>query len=501
MDWNFDDSYTRLPEPFFARVRPTPVKAPVIAVLNRRLAEALGLDAQALMRPDGAGMLAGNRCHPSSTPIAQAYAGHQFGHFTLLGDGRAHLLGEHLTPDGRRVDIQLKGSGVTPYSRRGDGRAALGPMLRECLVAEAMHGFGIPTTRGLAVVATGEAVFRETPLPGAILARVASSHIRVGTFEFAAALDAGLDVPGHPAPRAADGTHTRALADYTLRRHYPALIGEPTRYADLLRAVMARQAALVAAWMRVGFVHGVMNTDNMTISGETIDFGPCAFVEQYDPATVFSSIDVQGRYAFGNQGRIAQWNLARFAETLLPLLDADPKAALDTAEHLIGEFPALFERHFQAAMRSKLGLGNEEPGDPALIASLLEWMHRAGADYTNTFRDLSSRVAMDDPERANPRFKDPAFTAWHARWTARLARQPGHFEDAAIRMRTANPAIIPRNHRVEEAIGAAVDAGDLGPTHRFLDVLADPCSAALDGSDYRQLPTRDQQVFQTFCGT
>ncbi|MDA8092621.1 MAG: YdiU family protein [Betaproteobacteria bacterium] len=501
MDWNFDDSYTRLPEPFFTRVRPTPVKAPVIVVLNRRLAEALGLDAQAPMGPEAAGMLAGNRRHPSSRPIAQAYAGHQFGHFTLLGDGRAHLLGEHLTPDGQRLDVQLKGSGVTPYSRRGDGRAALGPMLRECLVAEAMHGFGIPTTRGLAVVATGETVFRETPLPGAILTRVASSHIRVGTFEFAAALDAGVDIPGHSAPRAADGTYTRALADYTVWRHYPALIGEPTRYADLLRTVMERQAALVAAWMRVGFVHGVMNTDNMTVSGETIDFGPCAFVEQYDPATVFSSIDVQGRYAFGNQGRMAQWNLARFAETLLPLLDADPKAALAIAEQMIGEFPALFERHFQTAMRSKLGLGNEEPDDPALIASLLDWMHRSRADYTNTFRDLSSRVAMEDPQRANPGFGRPDFMAWHARWTARLARQPAHFEEAALRMRGANPAVIPRNHRVEEAISAAVEAGDLTPTQRLLDILADPCSETLDGSDYRQLPTRDQQVHETFCGT
>lgn len=502
MNWNFDHSYTRLPEPFFARVQPVPVDAPVTVLLNRRLAEELGLDSEALMGPEAARMLAGNYCHPSSEPIAQAYAGHQFGNFTLLGDGRAHLLAEHLTPNGRRVDIQLKGSGATPYSRRGDGRAALGPMLRECLISEAMQGFGIPTTRALAVVATGETVFRDTALPGAVLTRVASSHIRVGTFQFAAALDAGVDVPGHPGPRAADGTYTRALADYTLQRHYPELIGKPTCYADLLKAVMERQAALIADWMRVGFVHGVMNTDNMTISGETIDYGPCAFVEHYDPAAVFSSIDIQGRYAFGNQGRIAQWNLARLAETLLPLMDADPKVSLAMAEEMVGGFPALFNRHFRAAMRSKLGLENEEPNDPELIESLLDWMHRTGGtDYTNTFRDLSNRVAVEHPEQVNPSFQDPAFMAWHARWKARLTRQPGNFEKAVLRMRTTNPAVIPRNHRVEEAITAAVNSGDLEPARRLLGVLADPYSGALDGSDYRELPTADQRVYQTFCGT
>ncbi len=501
MPWNFDHSYARLPAPFFARVHPVPAAAPVTVLLNRRLAEELGLDAKALMGPDAARLLAGDHCHPSSEPIAQAYAGHQFGHFTLLGDGRAHLLGEHLTPDGRRVDIQLKGSGATPYSRRGDGRAALGPMLREYLISEAMQGLGIPTTRSLAVVATGEAVFRERALPGAVLTRVASSHIRVGTFQFAAALDAGIDVAGHPGPRASDGTYTRALADYTLQRHYPELIGTKTCYADLLKAVMARQAALIANWMRVGFVHGVMNTDNMTISGETIDYGPCAFVDGYDPATVFSSIDIQGRYAFGNQGPIAKWNLARLAETLLPLLDADPKASLAMAEAMIGEFPALFSRRYQAAMRSKLGLENEEPNDPVLIDSLLAWMQHTGADYTNTFRDLSSRAALENPAQVNPKFEDPAFMAWHACWKTRLTRQPGHFEEALLRMRMTNPAVIPRNHRVEEAITAAVQSGDLEPTRRLLAVLADPYSAALDDSEYRELPAEDQRVYQTFCGT
>lgn len=507
MRWNFDHSYARLPEPFFSRLDPVPVSAPRLVLLNRALAEELGLDADELSGPDAALVLAGNQRAAASDPIAQAYAGHQFGHFTLLGDGRAHLLGEHLTPDGRRVDIQFKGSGPTPYSRRGDGRAALGPMLREYLISEAMQGLGIPTTRSLAVVATGERVFREDALPGAILTRVAASHIRVGTFEYAAALDAGLDVPGHPGARSvhageADGArYTRALADYTLQRHYPELAERPSRYADLLDAVMDRQAALIAQWMRVGFVHGVMNTDNMTLSGETIDYGPCAFLDQYDPATVFSSIDRQGRYAFANQARIAQWNLARFAETLLPLMDPDPKAALPRAEEAIHRFPALFGDHWLAAMRAKLGLANAEPEDAALIEALLAWMHQAGADYTNTFRDLASRAAVDAPATVNPAFQDPAFTSWHRRWTERLHRQPDGLEPALLRMRAASPAVIPRNHRVEEAIAAAVGFGDLDPAHRLLEVLADPYATRLDDSEYRQPPPQEQRVYQTFCGT
>jgi len=501
MNWKFEHSYAQLPEPFFARVHPEPVAAPVTVLLNRRLAEALGLDAEALMQPEAARCLSGTVCPPSSEPIAQAYAGHQFGNFTLLGDGRAHLLGEHLTPDGTRVDIQLKGSGATPYSRRGDGRAALGPMLREYLISEAMHGLGIPTTRSLAVVATGEPVFRETALPGAVLTRTASSHIRVGTFQFAAALDASFDVPGHPAPRTDDGTYTRALADYTLQRHYPHLIEKPNRYAALLQAVMERQAALVADWMRVGFVHGVMNTDNMTLSGETIDYGPCAFVDHYDPATVFSSIDARGRYAFGNQGAIAQWNLARLAETLLPLMDADPNVSLAMAEEMIRGFAARFDARYQAAMRAKLGMVNEEPDDEALIASLLEWMQCTKADYTNTFRDLSSPTASDNPARANPQFGDAAFMAWHARWKAHLARQPGEFNDVASRMRASNPAVIPRNHRVEEALAAVVESGDLDPAHRLLEVVTAPYDRALDDSPYRAPPDDTQRIYRTFCGT
>lgn len=511
MRWNFDHSYARLPGVFHARVDPVPVAAPQMVLLNRALAEDLGLDADAFRRPEAAWMLSGNQREATSRPIAQAYAGHQFGHFTMLGDGRAHLLGEHRTPDGRRVDIQLKGSGPTPFSRRGDGRAALGPMLREYLISEAMHGLGIPTTRSLAVVATGERVFRDQALPGAVLTRVAASHIRVGTFQYAAALDAGLDLVVHAPARpdegdagedlAYEGTLTRTLADYTIQRHDPELTDRTTRYPDLLDAVINRQAWLIAQWMRVGFIHGVMNTDNMTLSGETIDFGPCAFMDAYDPATVFSSIDRQSRYAFGNQARIAQWNLARLAEALLPLLHPDPGTAVEMAQEAIGRFPGLFSEHWHAAMRAKLGLGNAEPGDPELIESLLEWMQRGGADYTHTFRDLSSHSAIEAPGRVQSRSMDPAFAAWHARWSERLGRQHGGLDEAVSRMRAANPAVIPRNHRVEQALDAAVAHGDLDPALRLLDVLTDPYSPARDDSEYRQPPGPEQRVYQTFCGT
>ena len=511
MHWNFEHSYARLPGQFFARVDPVPVAAPQMVLLNRALADELGLDPDRLREPEAAWMLSGNQREPASQPIAQAYAGHQFGHFAMLGDGRAHLLGEHRLPDGRHVDVQLKGSGPTPFSRRGDGRAALGPMLREYLISEAMHGLGIPTTRSLAVVATGERVFREQALPGAVLSRIAASHIRVGTFEYAAALDAGLDLVVH-APEGVDdplvdteaqdaGRLTRTLADYTLRRHYPELAAAPDRYLAFFHAVMERQASLVAQWMRVGFVHGVMNTDNMTLSGETIDYGPCAFMDQYDPATVFSSIDRQGRYAFANQARIAHWNLARLVEALLPLLDPDREAALAKAQEAIERFPTLFTARWQAAMRAKLGLGNAEPDDAALINDLLQWMHRRGADYTNTFRELSSRHAMDNPAALDAPFQDAEFSAWHRRWRERLDRQPGGLDAAVPRMRAVNPAVIPRNHRVEEALDAAVQHGDLDPAMRLLEVFGNPYDAGLDESEYRQPPAPEQRVYKTFCGT
>ncbi len=373
--WNFDNSYVSLPQSLFTNYQPTPVRSPKLAILNDSLATSLGLNVQALQSEEGVATLAGNQVPDGAFPLAQAYAGHQFGHFTMLGDGRALLIGEHITPRGERVDIQLKGSGRTPYSRGGDGRAALGPMLREYMISEAMHALGIPTTRSLAVVTTGESVIRETALPGAILTRVAVSHIRVGTFQYASKWGTAEDL--------------RALADYTLQRHYPDADAAENRYLSLFQEVIKRQAELIAKWQLVGFIHGVMNTDNMAISGETIDYGPCAFMDTYDPATVFSSIDAQGRYAYGNQPQIAGWNLARFAEALLPLLHDQQEEALKLAEDAILEFPKLYESNWLAGMRAKLGIFNEEEQDEALIEDLLSLMQEHHADYTNTFRALT----------------------------------------------------------------------------------------------------------------
>ncbi len=376
--WRLDHSYARLPDCLFARVSPTPVAAPHLVLLNRPLAEHLGLDPATLGAPENAGWFTGNTLPPGASPIAQAYAGHQYGHFVILGDGRAILIGEQLTPRGERFDIQLKGSGRTPFSRRGDGRAALGPMLREYIISEAMHALGIPTTRSLAVAVTGEPVFRETTLPGAVLTRVAASHIRVGTFEWAAARN-DLDA-------------LRALVDYTLQRHYPELKDAEHPVPALLQAVIERQAALIARWQLVGFVHGVMNTDNMALSGETIDYGPCAFMDAYNPATVFSSIDHHGRYAYGNQPSIAHWNLSRLASALLPLMHEDEKEAVNMANEILRTFPNHFGAHWLAGLRAKLGLFNEEPDDEALANDLLGAMQEHGGDFTNTFRDLSGDV-------------------------------------------------------------------------------------------------------------
>ncbi len=394
----------------------------------------------------------------------------------MLGDGRAILLGEHRTPSGRLVDIQFKGSGETPFSRRGDGRAALGPMLREYLISEAMHALGIPTTRSLAVATTGEPIFREKALRGAVLTRIAASHIRVGTFQYLAALE--------------DTENLRLLADYTIARHYPELV-EPEadsslsrssekeaedssksgfKYLALLQAVMQRQAALIARWQHVGFIHGVMNTDNMAISGETIDYGPCAFMDTYHSDTVFSSIDQYGRYAYSNQPKIAQWNLARFAETLLPLIDSEQPKAVAAATELLQTFPAMFEQYWLAGMRNKLGLINiEEKDDIALIQGLLTWMQTAQADFTNTFRDLSS---PDMPKEEL--YRDPSFVAWHSKWQARLARSGSVLSSVYAQMQSTNPSIIPRNHRVEEALTAAHDENDFSPFLRLLDALASP---------------------------
>ncbi|MGZ9585860.1 protein adenylyltransferase SelO [Paenibacillus marinisediminis] len=482
MGWNFDNSYARLPESFYTRLNPTPVRAPKLVKLNEPLAASLGLNVQALHSTDGTAIFAGNQIPDGASPLAQAYAGHQFGHFTMLGDGRALLLGEQITPRGERYDIQLKGPGVTPYSRRGDGRAALGPMLREYIMSEAMHALGIATTRSLAVVSTGEPVFRETELPGAVLTRVAASHLRVGTFQYAAKWGTVEDL--------------RALADYTLQRHFPeADLGE-NRYLALLREVIKRQAELIAKWQLVGFIHGVMNTDNMALSGETIDYGPCAFMDTYDEDTVFSSIDVQGRYAYGNQPPIAAWNLARYAETLLPLLHDNEEQAIEMAEDAISEFAELYNRNWLAGMRAKLGLFHEEPQDESLIEDLLSMMQKYRADFTNTFRALT----FDKPED-NALHGKAEYAQWHEQWQARLGRQQESSDASHQLMRNSNPAVIPRNHRVEEALEAAVERGDYSVMERLLAVLARPYAHTPEQAEYSTLPEPSCNPYRTFCGT
>jgi len=483
--WRFDNSYARLPESLYSRVAPVPVARPGLAVLNEHLASELGLDAGAL-RESGAPIFAGNRIPEGAEPLAQAYAGHQFGHFTNLGDGRAVLLGEHLTPEGRRCDIQLKGSGPTPYSRRGDGRAALGPMLREYIISEAMHALGIPTTRSLAVATTGEQIAREELLPGAVLTRVAASHIRVGTFEYAHALG--------------DGAVLGALTRHTLARHYPELQGADNPALALFGAVLERQAKLVAQWVCVGFIHGVMNTDNMALSGETIDYGPCAFMDVYDPATVFSSIDRAGRYAYGNQPQIAHWNLARLAEALLPLFDADQDQAVALAGEALERFPDSFRRHYLSGLRAKLGLLTEEDDDFALAREFLDGLKGAKADFTNSFVALTRSAETGRSDGLPWSGDGTALPSWQAKWEARVARQQKSREEVAAVMRLANPSVIPRNHRVEEALAAAV-AGDFAVMQRLLDVLADPFAEKKAHRPYRELPPASSAAYRTFCGT
>ena len=479
--WQFDNTYSLLPNVLFGAAKPAVVREPRVVVLNRRLAAELGLNLDGLSPEAAARLFAGQELPAGALPIAQAYAGHQFGNFTMLGDGRAILLGEHRTPAGSLVDIQLKGAGQTVYSRRGDGRAALGPMLREYIISEAMAGLGIPTTRSLAVVTTGEPVYRGGRLRGAILTRVAASHIRVGTFEYLAARG--------------DVANLRALADYTLERHYPGLVDAPERYLALLRAVMDRQASLIARWQLVGFIHGVMNTDNMAISGETIDYGPCAFMNAYRPDTVFSSIDHAGRYAYGNQPSIAQWNLARFAETLLPLLDADQEKGVSLAMAVLGDYVTLFEGYWLAGMRAKIGLRKEESGDLELVRSLLGWMEKAQADFTNMFRELSSEQAP-----VGARYDDADFRGWYARWQERLGRDDRPKSSTYAAMRAVNPAVIPRNHQVEEALAAAEERDDLSVLERLLAALAMPYTDSADLGPYQE-PPADDSGYQTFCGT
>jgi len=506
--WRLEHSYAELPKVFHVVVGPTAVKGPRLVVLNKALAAELGLDAEALAGTEGAEIFAGNRLPPGARPIAQAYAGHQYGHFTVLGDGRAILLGEQITPRGGRFDIQLKGAGPTPFSRRGDGRAALGPMLREYIISGAMHALGIPTTRSLAVAATGEMVWRQTPLPGAVLTRVAASHLRVGTFQWAAAKG--------------DEAASRALVEYTLRRHFPERMGAENPALALLKGVIERQASLIAQWMLVGFVHGVMNTDNMALSGETIDYGPCAFMDTYDPATVFSSIDAQGRYAYGNQPAIAQWNLTRLAETLLPLLHKEENASVALATEAIEDFGPQFHRHMLGGMQRKLGPFTEEAEDKRLIETLLSWMHKTKADFTNTFagltRDPTAPVAenahvaeaarADAAESARGAYSargaqvDPEFALWREQWWARLQRQPQPPAESEQLRRANNPAVIPRNHLVEAALTAA-EQGDLGPMERLLEVLARPFEHGRHTAEYLSpAPTsKGADPYQTFCGT
>jgi uncharacterized protein YdiU (UPF0061 family) len=481
--WRLEHTYAGLPRLFYSDAVPAGVSAPHLVAFNRPLATRLGLDADALAGPEGAAIFAGNALPEGARPIAQAYAGHQFGHFTVLGDGRAILLGEQITPSGDRVDIQLKGPGRTPFSTRGDGRAALGPMLREYVISEAMHALGIPTTRSLAVAATGEAVYRESPLAGAVLTRVAASHIRVGTMQWAAAHQ--------------DVEALRALADYTLARHYPDLADGPEPHVALFDAILERQAYLLARWQLVGFVHGVMNTDNMALSGETIDYGPCAFMDAYDSATVFSSIDHGGRYAYGNQPPIAQWNLSRLAEAMLPLFDPETDRAVERATAVLDRFPDIFERHWLSGMRSKLGLFTQEPEDKALVDDLLAWMQRRSADFTNTFRSLTADAA-DSAAPANP--ADPEFKAWHARLEARRGRQSQSSAEVAASMRRSNPAFIPRNHNVEEALLAATEGNDLSVMDQLLHVLASPYDHDSDQPQF-SAPGSSQQPYRTFCGT
>ncbi|WP_156291339.1 protein adenylyltransferase SelO [Oceanobacillus salinisoli] len=481
--WNFDHSYARLPDKFYSRIEPEPVREPELAVFNQSLAASLGLNTNSLKNGEVAAVFAGNEIPEGSEPLAQAYAGHQFGHFTMLGDGRAVLLGEQITPSGERLDIQLKGSGQTPYSRGGDGRATLGPMLREYIMSEAMHALRIPTTRSLAVVTTGETVIREKPLSGAILTRVAASHIRVGTFQYAA--NWGTD------------EELRALADYTINRHYPEVEAEENQYLSLLQEVIKRQAKLIAKWQLTGFIHGVMNTDNMTISGETIDYGPCAFMNDYDPATVFSSIDRKGRYAYGNQPGIGAWNLARFAETLLPLLHEDRDKAVELAEDAIKDYSQQFHHHWLAGMRAKLGIFNVEKDDQSLMEDFLHLMETHKADFTNTFLALT----FDKSDGVADLFEKEDFKQWQERWQKRLSRQEESKDDSHQLMRNSNPAIIPRNHRVEEALEAAVEREDYSVMEKLLDVLSNPYAHSPEQEEYTRPPEPSDQPYQTFCGT
>lgn len=493
VQFNFDNTYSRLPDRFYARVDPTPVAAPRLIKLNIELARHLRLDPEQLASPEGVEILAGNRITDGSQPLAIAYAGHQFGHFVpQLGDGRANLLGEVIGRDGARYDIQLKGSGRTRFSRGGDGRAALGPVLREYIVSEAMNAMGVPTTRSLAAVSTGDQILRETVLPGAVLTRVASSHIRVGTFQYFAARQ--------------DLEAVRILADYAIDRHYPEARRSDHPYSAFLAGTVSRQARLVAQWMLLGFIHGVMNTDNTSISGETIDYGPCAFMEAYNPDTVFSSIDHNGRYSYGNQGGIALWNLMRLAECLLPLLQQEfgtEQAALDHAREVLATFEPQFDHAYHAGLRQKLGLTTEVEGDADLGKELLERMAANQADFTLTFRRLADAAENPEADAAvRALFSDPAaFDSWAVLWRARLEQETVTAADRAAHMRSVNPLFIPRNHLVEAALNAAVERQDFQPFEELLSVVLTPYQDKPGFDRYSTPALPEERVCATFCGT
>ena len=480
INWNFDNTYFNLSEPFREKINPSPVKKPEIILLNNDLAKLLSLDFSKISNSELSNIFSGNLLPAGSNSIAQAYAGHQFGHFTMLGDGRAILLGEHVSQSNKKYDIQFKGSGKTAFSRNGDGRAALGPMLREYIISEAMNALKIPTTRSLAVVKTGELIQRERALQGAILTRVASSHIRVGTFQYIAARQKDDEL--------------KTLLDYTIDRHYPEIKNSNNQALDLLNRLIERQCDLVVNWMRVGFIHGVMNTDNMTISGETIDYGPCAFMDTYDPKTVFSSIDQNGRYAYCNQPGITKWNLARFAECLIPFFERDQKKAIQIATETINDFEKKYEEKWMNMMRNKLGISGLDNKDKPLILDLLTWMHEKKADYTNTFCHLMNL----DPKKEKI-FEDSKFIVWKKRWKERLLKNDNNQIKSKELMKNNNPLVIPRNHKIEEALEAA-ELNDMEPINKILEILKNPYDKQSEIIDY-QYPSKSSEKYQTFCGT
>ena len=478
--WCFDNTYYKLSNIFKEDIKPIPVKKPELVLLNKTLAENLNLNFSNLDNQKLSELFSGNSLPEGSNSIAQAYAGHQFGHFTMLGDGRAVLIGEHLSKDSKRYDIQFKGSGKTAFSRNGDGRAALGPMLREYIISEAMNGLRIPTTRSLAVVKTGEDVMRETSLPGAILTRIASSHIRVGTFQYIAARQKKDEI--------------EVLLNYVIDRHYPDIKNSKNKATELLSIVLEKQINLVVNWMRVGFIHGVMNTDNMSISGETIDYGPCAFMDTYDPKTVFSSIDQMGRYAYFNQPVITKWNLSRFAECLIPLIDKNQEKAIELATEIINSFEKKYEEKWLNMMRDKLGLFGMDEKDKFLILDLLTWMHQKKIDYTNIFCHLMNENIKEDKD-----YEDEDFKNWKKRWNERLKTNNNTPEKSLKLMRSANPIVIPRNHKVEEALEAA-EKNNFKPITRLVEILKDPYSQQKNIINY-QIPSNSEKKYQTFCGT